>query len=804
MSNPNRPRKTTVSRGKKSDKKREKRLKQSEEIDLASNHDLGKVFAKAEENRKDLLINNNLTNTDKEVLFDPSPKFYEDTDQIRNINIKYDEVIININTTNFETGINDWETKQERKLVLNGKKSKVFNRLQNVLRQRKNEILQEKRKVRDSIIRITKEREAKHLAAIELEKQQEIARLAEQENREIARLAAIELEKQQEIARLAEQESQETARLAEKDQAELQRVEISVEKKKLGMWTKIFKSLLSIISIKGKKSRQLRPRTKQLEVTSSRLKTAKKGDHKIQLATEIAIETTIEEPDIVAEEEEPEAIIEEEKPVVEVVTEIAIETTIEEPDIVAEEGEPEAIIEEVQPEVAIVEEEKPVVEVVTEIAIETTIDEPEIVTEEEEPEAIIEEVQPGVAIVEEIETITEIVIETTIDEPEIVAEEEEPEAVIEDEPEILTEEEEPEVIIEEGQSNVAIVEGGLLAESPELADTDVMAGVNILPVIESGEIILADMRILMREEPDPISSMIKILKEEHNLLQSDVESVINHIVSPISICDVLTEDNYESFIQSLYDNGDNIDEGLEIWTQVIQLIGPSELSSEEKVDIYNIFTSEQNHTPIRKQVITIALLLNALPEKFEKWWKKDMIPKDMSGKYEGDYKHVLGKKIPQRVFDDARRLVCACAIEKPKFISKEYSFHKFKGGMIYEDKAEKWLNDCHTGMNYLTQTEIAGRVNERYGGRIIKQFMTPDILLEVPIQLCEGGGAIHWIDAKNDFVDPALSPDERIGKICSQMNKYVKHYGPGLMIWGKNFSQEWNVATEGAVQHIKV
>ena len=105
MSNPNRPRKTTVSRGKKSDKKREKRLKQSEEIDLASNHDLGKVFAKAEENRKDLLINNNLTNTDKEVLFDPSPKFYEDTDQIRNINIKYDEVIININTNNLKLGL---------------------------------------------------------------------------------------------------------------------------------------------------------------------------------------------------------------------------------------------------------------------------------------------------------------------------------------------------------------------------------------------------------------------------------------------------------------------------------------------------------------------------------------------------------------------------------------------------------------------------------------------------------------------------------------------------------------------------
>lgn len=657
MSNPNRRKNPTVSRGKKSDKKRDKRLKKSEESDLAFNNDLGKVFARAEENRKDLLINNNLTNTEKEVLFDPSPKFYEDTDHIRNINIKDDEVIININATNFETGIDDWETKQERKLVLNGKKSKVFNGLPKVFKQRKNEILQEKRKNPDSILRIAQKREADHSAAIELENQQEITRLAEQEELQIVRLAAIKLKNLQ--------DEREIISWPKEDHVELQRVESSVEKKKQSMWTKIFKSLLSIISIKSKKSQQLRPRE------SSR------GRNEIQA---------------------------------------------------------------------------------------------EIGTEE--PEAIIEEVQPMV------KTVTEIVIKTTIDEPEIVTEEEEP--------------------------KIAIGEEVLPTESPELPETDVMVEENNLPVIESGEVILADIRILIREEPDPISSMIKILKEEHNLLQSDVESVINHIVSPISICDVLTGGNYDSFIQSLNDNGNNINDGLEIWDQVIQLIGPSELSREEKGDIYNIFTSEQNHTHIRKRVITVALLLNALPDKFEKWWKKDMIPKDMSEKYEGDYKHVLGKEIPQKVFDDARKLVCSYAIEKPKLISKEYSFRKFKGGMMYEDKAEKWLNNCHPGINYLIQTEIAERANDRYGGRIIKQYMTPDILLEVPIQLCEGGAAIHWIDAKNDFVDPALSPDKRIGKICAQMNKYVKHYGPGLMIWGKNFSQEWNVATEGAVQHIKI
>ena len=656
MSNPNRSRKTPIRRGKKSDKKKDKRLKQSGNIDSPPNNDLSTFFG-GEEKRKAMIINKNSTDEDKKYLSDPSPKFYEDTDHIRNINIKDDQVIININATNFETGIDDWKTKQERKLVLNGNKSKVFNGLPKVLKQRKNEILQEKRKNPDSILRNNQKREAENSAAIELENQQEITRLAEQEELAIVRLAAIKLKNQQ--------DEREIISCPKEDHVELQRVESSVEKKKHSMWTKVFKLLLSIISIKSKKSQQLRSRD------------SISGRNEIQ--AEIGTE------------------------------------------------EPEAIIEEAQP----------MVKSVTETGIETTIDEPEIVTEEEDPK-------------------------------------------------------------------IAIGEEVLPTESPKLPETDVMVEENILPGIESGEVILADIRILIREEPDPIISMIKILKEEHNLLQSDVESVIDHIVSPISICDVLTGGNYDSFIQSLNDNENNLDDGLEIWDQVIQLIGPSKLSREEKDDIYNIFTSEQNHTHIRKRVITIALLLNALPDKFEKWWKKDMIPKDMSEKYESDYKHVLGKEISQEVFGDARKLVCSYAIEKPKLISKEYSFRKFKGGMMYENKAEKWLNNCHAGINYLIQAEIAERANGRYGGRIIKQYMTPDILLEVPIQLCEGGAAIHWIDAKNHFVDPALSPDANIGKICDQMNKYVRNYGPGLIIWGKPFSQEWNDATKGAVQHIKV
>ncbi|MEJ6531123.1 MAG: hypothetical protein QNL81_06045 [Euryarchaeota archaeon] len=144
MSNPNRSRKTPIKRGKKSDKKKDKRLKKSGNIDSSPNNDLSTFFG-GEEKRKAMIINKNSTNEDKKYLSDPSPKFYKDTALICDINRKNDPELININATNFETGIEIEKTKQERMLVLNGNNSRVFNELPTVFKERKNEVFQEKR-----------------------------------------------------------------------------------------------------------------------------------------------------------------------------------------------------------------------------------------------------------------------------------------------------------------------------------------------------------------------------------------------------------------------------------------------------------------------------------------------------------------------------------------------------------------------------------------------------------------------------------------------------------------------------------
>ena len=149
-------------------------------------------------------------------------------------------------------------------------------------------------------------------------------------------------------------------------------------------------------------------------------------------------------------------------------------------------------------------------------------------------------------------------------------------------------------------------------------------------------------------------------------------------------------------------------------------------------------------------------------------------------------------------------LLCAFAIEKPSRVADEYTYAKHKAGRIHEDQTEEWLNKGGSKVQYITEDQIRGRGGQKYGSKYVNAKITPDILLRDPIQLSPEGQHIHWIDAKKHFVDPGLSPEPFIEQFCHQIETYVRAYGPGLVVWGKNFSEEWNEATEGVVQHIKI
>ena len=325
-----------------------------------------------------------------------------------------------------------------------------------------------------------------------------------------------------------------------------------------------------------------------------------------------------------------------------------------------------------------------------------------------------------------------------------------------------------------------------------------------VPTIESGEVILAELRIAMRTEPSPINYIINMLTNKHDLSIQNAKYIINHIVAPISICKMLTDEQFDDFIQSLDKNNSGISKGGEIWTQVIQIIGLSSLTMDARVDIYNILSDGKNQNKISKRVITIALLLNALPINFKQWWSMDIFLLEVIEHYGKANKFFRNKKFPQEAIDEARMLICSYAIEKPKSISAEYNYAKQISGNEHENRTEKWLKGSLRDVRYITEKQIQTYRDKHYGNKYINPKITPDILLEIPIQLSADSQPIHWIDAKNHFVDPALSSDENVQSICRQMNKYVRAYGPGLIVWGKNFSEEWNEATKGAVQHIKI
>jgi hypothetical protein len=180
-----------------------------------------------------------------------------------------------------------------------------------------------------------------------------------------------------------------------------------------------------------------------------------------------------------------------------------------------------------------------------------------------------------------------------------------------------------------------------------------------------------------------------------------------------------------------------------------------------------------------------------------------MVPNFVLSKYNSDYTFFHNKQFTNELIEEARMLLCAFAIEKPNFLANKYTYAKHIAGKIHEDQTENWLNK-NGEIEYITESDIPAFGGKKYGKKFVNPNITPDILLRNPIQLSAQGQHIHWIDAKKHFIDPAFSPEYRIEQFCNQIEKYARAYGPGLVVWGKDFSEEWNDATEGVVQHIKI
>ena len=831
---------------------------------------------KADEDRKKLILDD-ASNADKSILSEPSAVFFEKTERIRSKKKTASGGVILLEEPRFQTGISVSKVKQERMIVIDGKKSSVFHELAGQFKRQKKNLKQEQRESQPEVLERARklEEQNKKIAAAEREKKRrakekedaEAARLiaVEKEKLESERLAKIELRRQEEASRALaiQQQKLESERLAKLELERLEQVSraLAIQKQKL-------------------ESERLAKRQAQRQQEQDRLEALQKQKLESERLSKIELERRLEreqlqmaDPMMPKAEEEfvskpkggfwrsllamlkglfksksmekgPTAQNEialnssqDEGTSKEAPTKTAVEVQQESPTPKLQDQEPktepleELVGDAVEQGIEVIEQEVPVLEDSTELVeSEQEPSKPELGVEEFEIEPLEEVVEDAVEQVQEskIEPLEpQVRVEEPIIEPleEEVLDEFVEDALDDDLPEVEQEgpsaEDSIEVVIETEQDDptlqdsverieeLAELESSSEALEIEPLDEVIEDGIEQgiieseeeLSVPQTDEVVLGILRVTLRKEPQPLAFIKRILSEKHDLSQKDVKILVEQVASPFSICKTMNHDFFQKFIISFDDDHSSFS-GVEQWTQVIELIGPDALSERQQVEIYDLFMGQQKKSEQRAK--TVALLYHFLPEKFERWWEKEMIPHFVQEKYGTDHKFFENRTFSREAVEEARMLLCAFAIEKPSRVADEYTYAKHKAGRIHEDQTEQWLKRGGSNVQYITEDQIRGRGGQTYGNKYVNAKITPDLLLRDPIQLSPEGQHIHWIDAKKHFVDPGLSPEPFIEQFCHQIETYVRAYGPGLVVWGKNFSEEWNEATEGVVQHIKI
>jgi hypothetical protein len=93
--------------------------------------------------------------------------------------------------------------------------------------------------------------------------------------------------------------------------------------------------------------------------------------------------------------------------------------------------------------------------------------------------------------------------------------------------------------------------------------------------------------------------------------------------------------------------------------------------------------------------------------------------------------------------------------------------------------------------SFLTEAEL-----QAAGKRV-----TPDILFKAPVKFPNLRQPIRYIDSKNGWCVPGLSPPYRIKSLVVQLQKYDVQCGAGLILWHKGFSAAIVAKTTASVLH---
>ncbi|MDB0004773.1 TPD domain-containing protein [Candidatus Poseidoniaceae archaeon] len=819
MSAPPRRRNPVITRGKKSDRRKQK-LNSRKEKSQSTNVGFDKINELANEKRKQIL-KGNYSPDDFAFLSEPPSLFFEKTDSIRIRQKDSSGTAILLKEPEYEQGVPTDKVKQERIRVIKGQKSMVFHGLKKQFNQHKAKVKQEARKTDPEVIEKARKREEHNRAkAAEEAERKRIAKeterarvLAEERKKEhAANIARLHLERLQEVSRQmaiheeklnSEQASQELSRKREQKHSQMrasQQIKLDSEKMDVTksengedifeshtsteveeygqLGTDVPKTIdfvenktetLPVSEIERPHERNLSTSKKEKMKSISERKTSHhmKGSFWVKvwnMARKLLPSRSTSRMSLENEANQFGGVVQNQSGEIQ-------NTTFKK-----KQGDKQVSGLEVKTDLSYSLVNK-------KLGSEGRVDHKEPVEE-------VESQEPEAATIEETE-----VMASEVDQHFEEVESQEPEAATIEETEDMAPE------IDESVGEIDISEKEWQSEpNGELDEKNEENEEEELPEIETGEIILADLRLRMQQEPQPIKFITRLLIDRHKLSRKSVNRLFGHVASPFSICKTMDAKDFQRFIDSL--NNQEVSGGQDIWTKIIEIIGPNSISTEQQLEIYNLFMGDQKKTT--RRVKTVAILYHFLPARFDRWWEKEMILPPVSRKYSNDYDYFEEIDCTSESIEDARMLLCACALEKPTAIANEFTYSKHLAGETHESDTEKWLNRGGRKIDYITQNQIPEFAGKRYGSKHVSPTVTPDILLKDPIQLTKDGQHIHWIDAKNHFIDPALSPENLINDFCGQLEKYVRRYGPGLIVWGKKFSEEWNEATEGVVQHIKI
>jgi Mor family transcriptional regulator len=110
---------------------------------------------------------------------------------------------------------------------------------------------------------------------------------------------------------------------------------------------------------------------------------------------------------------------------------------------------------------------------------------------------------------------------------------------------------------------------------------------------------------------------------------------------------------------------------------------------------------------------------------------------------------------------------------------------QLKKSMEFEENIEEFLKDNH--IKYKTQEELVEIQTAKYG----KPISTPDFLIETDLVI--NGKSVKWIDAKNFYGSSVPFVQQNIER---QVEKYLKNYGSGALVFSLGYSSELDVGKD--------